>query len=72
MSKEAAYKARGHKYLGDFYGRGGRKDSKIHKAMKGVASFSILDEVAKEDRQRARHGLSNGPTKGYSQHHMAD
>jgi len=52
MSKEAAYKARGHKYYGDNYGRAGRKDSKIMKAMKGVASFEVLDAVAREDAKR--------------------
>lgn len=52
MSKEAAYKSKGHKYYGDNYGRAGRKDSKIMKAMKGVASFEILDAVAREDARR--------------------
>jgi hypothetical protein len=52
MSKEAAYKSRGHKYHGDNYGRAGRKDSKIMKAMKGVASFELLDSIAREDARR--------------------
>lgn len=52
MSKEAAYKSRGHKYYGDNYGRAGRKDSKIMKAMKGVASFDLLDAIAREDARR--------------------
>lgn len=52
MSKEAAYKSRGHKYYGDNYGRAGRKDSKIMRAMQGVASFDVLDDVAREDARR--------------------
>jgi len=54
MSKEAAYKSKGHKYMGLNYGRGGRSDSKITKALNGMASYDLLDAVAKEDAQRRR------------------
>jgi hypothetical protein len=54
MSKEAAYKSKGHKYYGDNYGRGGRKESKIKKALNGMATYDLLDAVAKEDAQRRR------------------
>jgi hypothetical protein len=50
--KNSAYKQSGHKYLGKNFGRGGRSDSKITKAMKGVASPDLLAEVAREDARR--------------------
>lgn len=63
MSKEAAYKSRGHEYGGDNYGRGGRKDSKIMRAMQGVASFDVLDAVARDDaRRRAQAYKQSRPT----------
>ena len=68
MSKEAAYKSHGHKYYGDNYGRAGRKDSKIMRAMQGVASFDVLDDVAREDaRRRAQaHKQNNQQPHGTS------
>lgn len=49
-----AYKQSGHKYLGRNVGRGCRQYSKIVKALKGMASFALLDEVAREDARRRR------------------
>lgn len=49
-----AYKQSGHKYLGRNVGRGCRQYSKIVKALKGMASFTLLDEVAREDARRRR------------------
>jgi hypothetical protein len=49
-----AYKQSGHKYLGRNVGRGGRQYSKIVKAMRGLATFGLLDEVAREDARRRR------------------
>ena len=42
----------GHAYTGSDEGRGGRENSKIWKAIKGVASCSLLDDVAREDNRR--------------------
>jgi hypothetical protein len=44
----------GHDYFGKNEGRGGRKDNKIRSALKGVASFDLLNEVAAEDARRRR------------------
>lgn len=49
-----AYKQSGHKYLGRNVGRGCRQYSKIVKALRGMASFALLDEVAREDARRRR------------------
>jgi len=49
-----AYKQSGHKYLGRNVGRGGRQYSKIVKALKGMATFQLLDAVAREDARRRR------------------
>ena len=49
-----AYRMTGHKYLGRNVGRGCRQYSKIVKALKGMASFALLDEVAREDARRRR------------------
>jgi hypothetical protein len=53
----SAYKRgthRGHDYEGTWEGRASRKDSKISRALKGVASFDLLNEVAREDAKRRR------------------
>lgn len=49
-----AYKQTGHKYLGRNVGRGCRQYSKIVKALKGMATFDLLDAVAREDARRRR------------------
>ena len=49
-----AYRQTGHKYLGRNVGRGCRQYSKIVKALRGMASFALLDEVAREDARRRR------------------
>jgi hypothetical protein len=49
-----AYRQSGHKYLGRNVGRGGRQYSKIVKALRGMATFRLLDEVAREDARRRR------------------
>ena len=49
-----AYRMSGHKYLGRNIGRGCRQYSKIVKAMRGLATFGLLDEVAREDARRRR------------------
>lgn len=49
-----AYKQSGHKYLGRNVGRGCRQYSKIVKALRGMATFGLLDEVAREDARRRR------------------
>ena len=69
MSKEAAYKSHGHKYHGDNFGRAGRKDSKIMRAMQGVASFDVLDAVARDDARRRNEQRSNGMTSSHGASH---
>jgi len=54
-----AYKQSGHKYLGRNVGRGCRQYSKIVKALKGMATFGLLDEVAREDARRRREREDN-------------
>ena len=49
-----AYKMSGHKYLGRNIGRGCRQYSKIVKALRGLATYALLDEVAREDARRRR------------------
>ena len=49
-----AYRMTGHKYRGRNVGRGCRQYSKIVKALKGMATFGLLDEVAREDARRRR------------------
>lgn len=58
----AAYKTVGatHCYRGDLDGRGSRQKSKIVKALKGLASFDLLDEVAREDARRRREREREG------------
>jgi hypothetical protein len=50
----------GHKYLGRNIGRGCRQYSKIVKALKGMATFDLLDAVAREDARRRRGAESDG------------
>jgi hypothetical protein len=52
----AAYKAQhgGHHYHGRNIGRGCRRQSKMVKALNGVASTDLLDAVAREDAMRRR------------------
>ena len=54
VAMREAYKQSGHKYLGRNVGRGCRQYSKIVKALKGMATFGLLDEVAREDARRRR------------------
>jgi hypothetical protein len=51
----AAYSAHhgGHDWSGAI-GRGNRKQSKVVRSLKGVASYDLLDEVAREDARRMR------------------
>jgi hypothetical protein len=49
-----AYKQTGHKYLGRNVGRGGRQYSKIVKALRGIASYDLIDAVMREDARRRR------------------
>jgi len=44
----------GHSYEGTYVGRAARKDAKIARALKGVASYDLLAEVAREDAIRKR------------------
>jgi hypothetical protein len=44
----------GHDYLGRTEGRGGRKDNKLKAALKGIASYDLLNQVAAEDEKRRR------------------
>ena len=51
----------GHDYFGRSEGRGGRQANKIRSALKGVASFDLLDQVASEDAKRMReHERTSG------------
>ena len=49
-----AYRMTGHKYLGRNIGRGCRQDSKIVKALKGMATHALIDTVTREDARRRR------------------
>jgi hypothetical protein len=52
----ALYKTQhgGHHYHGRNIGRGCRRQSKMVKALKGVATTELLDEIAREDAMRRR------------------
>ena len=62
--KEAAYKRTGHKYLGRNVGRGGRQQSKIVKALKGLATHRLLDAVAASDARLRRYQRQQGEGLG--------
>jgi hypothetical protein len=49
-----AYKTAGlgHVYRGELHGRGCRQRSKVLKALKGIATMALIDEVMWEDRLR--------------------
>jgi hypothetical protein len=49
-----AYKTAGpgHVYRGKLHGRGCRQRSKVLKALKGIATLGLIDEVMWEDRLR--------------------
>ena len=49
-----AYKQSGHKYHGRNVGRGCRQVSKVTRAVNGMATYDLLDEVAREDARRRR------------------
>ena len=49
-----AYRQTGHKYLGRNMGRGGRQRSKVMKAVRGIASYELIDAVMREDARRRR------------------
>jgi len=49
-----AYRQTGHKYLGRNMGRGGRQRSKVMKAVRGIASYELIDAVLREDARRRR------------------
>jgi hypothetical protein len=51
-----AYAATGanHVYRGKNVGRGGRQRSKVMRAMRGIASYDLIDDVLREDARRRR------------------
>jgi hypothetical protein len=51
-----AYAAIGanHVYRGKNVGRGGRQRSKVMKALRGIASYEVIEAVAREDARRRR------------------
>jgi len=61
MSGEA-YKTAGpnHVYRGRNDGRGSRQRSKVLKALKGIASLALIDEVMREDARKRREKEREG------------
>lgn len=55
-----AYKQTGHKYQGRNVGRGSRQQSKVTKALRGIATFDLIDDVLREDRRRREHRERQG------------
>ena len=55
-----AYKQTGHKYRGRNVGRGCWQESKVVRAVNGLASYDLLDEVAREDARRREVVAING------------
>jgi len=53
----------GHHYHGRNIGRGCRRQSKMVKALKGVATTELLDEIAREDALRRRGLEKRGENK---------
>ena len=56
-----AYRQTGHKYLGRNVGRGGRQQSKVVRAIKRLASLTLMDLVAEEDARRRERGAITAP-----------
>ena len=54
MSQAYAAMGANHVYRGKNVGRGGRQRSKVMRALRGIASYDLIDEVAKEDARRRR------------------
>jgi hypothetical protein len=54
MSQAYAAIGANHVYRGKNVGRGGRQRSKVMKAMRGIASYDLIDEVLRADDRRRR------------------
>ena len=54
MSQAYAAIGANHVYRGKNVGRGGRQRSKVIKALRGVASYDLIDAVLREDARRRR------------------
>jgi hypothetical protein len=54
MSQAYAAMGAGHVYRGKNVGRGGRQRSKVMKALRGIASYDLIDAVLREDARRRR------------------
>jgi hypothetical protein len=52
MSQAYAAIGANHVYRGKNVGRGGRQRSKVMKALRGVASYDLIDEVLQADERR--------------------
>ncbi len=54
MSQAYAAIGASHVYRGKNVGRGGRQRSKVMKAVRGIASYELIDAVMREDARRRR------------------
>lgn len=54
MSQAYAAMGANHAYRGKNAGRGGRQRSKVMKALRGIASYDLIDAVMREDARRRR------------------
>ena len=54
MSQAYATTGANHVYRGKNVGRGGRQRSKVMRAMRGIASYDLIDDVLREDARRRR------------------
>jgi hypothetical protein len=54
MSQAYAAMGANHVYRGKNVGRGGRQRSKVMKALRGIASYDLIDAVMREDARRRR------------------
>ena len=54
MSQAYAAIGASHVYRGKNVGRGGRQRSKVMKAVRGIASYELIDAVLRADERRRR------------------
>ena len=62
MSQAYAAIGANHVYRGKNVGRGGRQRSKVMKALRGVASYDLIDEVLRADARRREARERRGVT----------
>ena len=71
MSQAYAAIGANHVYRGRNVGRGGRQRSKVMKALRGIASYDLLEAVMREDARRRRAQVVEREQVGNLSHFQA-